>query len=602
MFTLLIDRITRSLTSKLVIAISLFMLLGGALLLLLVLKGQRQEFMEEAHSHAVSFSEVTQRSIRYDMLAANMGNIRRTLQSISESESVFGICIIGRNGTIRHSSLRQGDGQTSGRLFYPCTDCHENTFATLTNRLPDKREWVVHEAEPGGYRVLTLLDPIYNAPDCYTAQCHFHNGDEKVLGFLLTDYSLKKIDRVLAKNALGISVYLSIVVLAIALILSLILWAIVLKPFSSFSFAMKRIAAGDLSHRINITSEDELGRLARTFNEMAEELSLARQRADQWTETLEEEVEKQTRVIKETQDKLIQAEKMAALGRLTAEIAHQIRNPLTALGGFGRRLLKLASTTKEKQYAGIVVAEANRLERILRDVLVLSWKPQIVFERQPLTETVRTSVALFHDQCAEHHIAVRQQLEAELPVLLEKEHIRQAIDNLITNALDAMAEGGTLTITTQREFENNATYVALHVRDTGPGIPEQDLDQVVEPFYTTKKIGKGTGLGLAIARKIIIEHGGFIRIRNNSDHGVTVSLYFPFEESEDPSAATCWEYMQCGRDRDHNTDCPAFPHFGRICWAVAGTMCPGKVHGAFAQKLEDCKLCEFYREMHDKGG
>jgi phosphoglycerate-specific signal transduction histidine kinase len=126
-----------------------------------------------------------------------------------------------------------------------------------------------------------------------------------------------------------------------------------------------------MSHRrfiaeVPATSGDEIGRLTHTFNAMTEELNCARQRMQRWTQSLEEEVKKKTDEIMKTQGKLIQAEKMAALGRITADIAHEIRNPLTALGGFGRRLQKISCTEKEKVYADIIVSEVHRLEQILR--------------------------------------------------------------------------------------------------------------------------------------------------------------------------------------------------------------------------------------------
>ena len=128
---------------------------------------------------------------------------------------------------------------------------------------------------------------------------------------------------------------------ASAVILYLIFWRFVLNPITVLSRGMEGVISGDLSQIVSCPSKDEIGRLALTFNQMTNELHTSRQEMETWTQILAEEVENKTLGIKKAQDKLIESEKLAALGRLTADIAHEIRNPLSALGGFGRRLQKI---------------------------------------------------------------------------------------------------------------------------------------------------------------------------------------------------------------------------------------------------------------------
>jgi hypothetical protein len=163
-----------------------------------------------------------------------------------------------------------------------------------------------------------------------------------------------------------------------------------------------------------------------------------------------------------------------------------------------------------------------------------------------------------------------------------------------------MPDGGTLTVGTTAETIHNAHYVAVHVSDTGAGIPANKLRLIFEPFHTTKISGSGTGLGLSIAKKIVDEHGGFIQSVNNKGRGITFCLYFPCQTDEDLNRTPCWEFMKCGRDVNSEVKCPAHPNFGRSCWVVAGTFCEGKAQGTFAQKYEDCKKCEFYKKSIDK--
>jgi signal transduction histidine kinase len=212
-----------------------------------------------------------------------------------------------------------------------------------------------------------------------------------------------------------------------------------------------------------------------------------------------------------------------------------------------------------------------------------------------VNEIIEKSVNLFRENCEDQSINIKLQFETDLPVLIEKDQIEQAANNLISNAIDAMPEGGTLTVITKKEQANNIDYVAVHVLDTGKGISEKMLPLIFEPFYTTKKIGHGTGLGLSITRKIVEEHGGFIQAKNRSGKGLTVSMFFPYQSDAELKNIPCWEYMQCGRDVNDEIKCPAYPYFGHVCWAVAGTLCAGKIQGTFAQKIDDCRNCRFYK-------
>jgi hypothetical protein len=141
------------------------------------------------------------------------------------------------------------------------------------------------------------------------------------------------------------------------------------------------------------------------------------------------------------------------------------------------------------------------------------------------------------------------------------------------------------------------------VEDTGPGIPEADLARLFEPFWTTKKMGEGTGHGLPITRKIIEAHGGFMRMTNRPGGGLAASLWFPFQDEAALRRPPCWEAVHCGRAGDDVPDpCPAWPHFGRACWAVAGTQCEGRVRGTQAAILGDCCDCGFFRSMAPRDG
>ncbi|MEJ2689480.1 MAG: HAMP domain-containing sensor histidine kinase [Deltaproteobacteria bacterium] len=588
-------RINSSLTAKLVIAISVFVLVGSALIWLKEILGQRKALMRDALSKVITFSDLTQKSLHHDMLTSDREAIQITIAALGTSKAITSVRIINTNGLIVYSSHPGEINRQANMSRMICSSCHKKITVTPTTPV-HSRKWTIRQGA-NGKELLSVVDTIANEPSCSTAPCHVHSAKDAVLGFLISDLSLTPIQQSINRQIRSISTYIFLIVVIMASVLSVILWRLVIRPIHTLTNGMKRVSAGDLSSRINFVAKDEIGILGHTFNEMSAELAIARRRMLKWTQSLEEEVAKKAKEIKETQDKLIQAEKMAALGRMTADIAHEIRNPLTALGGFGRRLQKEATTAKQRQYAALIVEEADRLEHILKDVLTFSWEPRFHFEKVPLTETVSAAVKIFDEMLTENEIILEEHYNTEFPVLLEKDHVRQAILNLLANSLDAMDKGGILSVTTEQTRENDLCYVAVHIADTGPGIAEEKLEQVFEPFYTTKKIGQGTGLGLAICRKIVTEHGGFVRLKNRESGGLTASLYFPCQPEEELGSVPCWEFMHCGRDKDNSVKCPAYPHFGRACWAVAGTLCAGKVQGTYAQKLEDCRKCPFYQAI-----
>jgi len=319
-------------------------------------------------------------------------------------------------------------------------------------------------------------------------------------------------------------------------------------------------------------------------------------------ENLNDELEGYIDELQSMQEKLIQGEKLSALGRLTADVAHEIRNPLTSIGGFARRLNnKLTAGTREKEYAEIVMSEVDRLERILRDVLMFSKESKFEMENQQINDTVRDLVETFRGLCDEQSIKIETDFGESLPdILIDRDHVRQAVNNLISNAIDVMPDGGYLSIKTFNDEIYYAEYVVVEVKDTGPGLTKDVTEMIFEPFYTTKEIGVGTGLGLSICKKIMDEHNGLIFVDSELGVGTTFKMYFPYQSGENGSKIKCWEFHKCGVEKAEgavNMRCPAYPDYGRMCWAVAGTFCGKKVSGAVAQKLGDCRKCGFYKRV-----
>jgi signal transduction histidine kinase len=263
-------------------------------------------------------------------------------------------------------------------------------------------------------------------------------------------------------------------------------------------------------HKRSVGEEEFLTSIAHTLAGVIE-----RYRADQDKERLRVQ--------------LAQAEKLSALGRVTASVADEIRNPLTSVGGFARRLHKrLPESAPEQEYAEFIIAEVDRLEGILHDVLVFSRGGGPHRTENDLREIVGDAVKPFEERCRAQSIEIRRSHADVSRVRIDREQVLEAVKNLISNAIDSMPDGGMLSIITAMELREAKPYVTVRIGDTGRGISREEMSLIFEPFYTTKIQPKGTGLGLSIAKKVIEDHGGFIQAES-APSGSVFSVFFPVD-------------------------------------------------------------------------
>ncbi|MBK7975033.1 MAG: response regulator [Deltaproteobacteria bacterium] len=257
------------------------------------------------------------------------------------------------------------------------------------------------------------------------------------------------------------------------------------------------------------------------------EKALERQRLkaelSKYTEQLEEKVLDRTREIEEMQVRLMRFERLAAVGELVSVIAHEVRNPLVAIGGFARRLKKGASDAVETaKLAAIIVEEVDRLEKILKSMLDFAKSSRPTLRPEDPTRLVAKSLVLFEGEIKRAGVELKVEFEPNLPeVMLDGDQIRGVILNLVLNAVQAMPRGGRLTIRTTRSGDG----AAIEVEDTGLGITEDKLAHLFDPFFTTKPTG--TGLGLAIAQKTIHGHGGRLEVSSQVGRGSLFKIVLP---------------------------------------------------------------------------
>lgn len=226
------------------------------------------------------------------------------------------------------------------------------------------------------------------------------------------------------------------------------------------------------------------------------------------------------------QNRMIQWEKMAALGEMAATVAHDIRNPLVSIGGFTRRLRKsLLDDDKGVRYADIIIQEVDRLERTLDNVMSYS-RSYGNTEREPvaLYGLLSECAELFKENFKKKKISLQRRFDKDLPeIVLDERQIKQAVLNVLFNAGEAVGEGSEVIF--EARVQEDQELIVISIADSGGGIEEQDLNEIFTPFYTTKSAG--TGLGLTIAHRAVTGHGGEIRVDNRCGEGVTFSIHLP---------------------------------------------------------------------------
>lgn len=259
----------------------------------------------------------------------------------------------------------------------------------------------------------------------------------------------------------------------------------------------------------------------------------------QLNENLERKVEERTQELRETHKKLLQAEKVASIGKLAANVAHEINNPVAAINlkihlliKTQEELKKMLSDHKElsdkihKTIEGFDIIKRNtdRIAYIVKGLLHYARKPEDEMKRVDINQVLENFIEFIERQGTLQKINIMKDFSSHgSKVLAISNQLEQVFLNLITNARDAMPDGGNITVTTKPENR----YVEISIADTGHGIPEEKLDKIFEPFFTTKEIGKGTGLGLSVCKEIVESHGGEISVKSQVGKGTEFIIRLP---------------------------------------------------------------------------
>ena len=276
------------------------------------------------------------------------------------------------------------------------------------------------------------------------------------------------------------------------------------NPIKVLVDSTTRVATGNLDEQCKIRTHDEIGDLAAAFNQM-------------------------TRELKQSRDKLIQAERLATAGKMSASFAHEIRNPLSSMRMLAQLLMKKPEMSIEKHQQSLryILEEIERIDVIVKGLMDFAGPTALNLAKQPIAPVLRAVLALMEANLAHHQIELVLDLLPETPEIeFDSDKLKQAFMNVVLNAMEAMPQGGVLKVSTLMGEDKS---FGIKVADTGVGISEEDLVHLFEPFFTRKT--RGTGLGLANVKRILEEHGGRVDIESVLGEGTTVLMWLPMPVS-----------------------------------------------------------------------
>jgi signal transduction histidine kinase len=219
------------------------------------------------------------------------------------------------------------------------------------------------------------------------------------------------------------------------------------------------------------------------------------------------------------------------VGQLAAGVAHEIHSPLTSVQGYTELLLdEMAPDDPNREFLDIILNESHRVRDIVRGLLNLARQTEFRSEQADINQVAQEVLALVRPRLKKEDIDLEERYATDLPSLhLDVNRMKQVVLNLVTNAIHAMPQGGTLTVTS----ECVGSEVAMRITDTGVGISAENLPRIFEPFFTTKPVDQGTGLGLSISRGIMQEHGGRIEVESQEGKGSTFTVLLPVETADE---------------------------------------------------------------------
>ncbi len=461
---------------------------------------------------AYRVSDLAKKSLYNLMLKNERDELYNTIMLMGSEPGMERIRIYNKKGEIKFSTTESETGHIVDMKAEACYVCHAANQPIVSLPIQKKRR-IYRTAD--GRRIMGLINPIRNARECSNSGCHAHVPDQTILGVLDVQMSLDELDQAVVRTRATVFTLTIGLVIFSMILFAIIVYLIIYRPIHTLHTGMVRLAVGELDYRIEMDRKDELGMLAHSFNNMAENL-------------------------KGAYDRMLQVEKIASLGKMAATVAHELNNPLSGIVTYAKllqkRVLKDSQNKNDNQKIEksleLILSESLRCGNIVRNLLEFSRGSSANFQKSKLKDIVGRALGIVghHIELAKIEASSRIKIKPDT-ITCDPDQLLQAFVALFVNAVETMPDGGRLEITAQN-CAQNTNCIVIKISDTGPGVSENLRDKIFEPFFSTKKDKTGVGLGLAVVYGIIQRHKGKIWLESEQQKGSTFFIELPLTQPD----------------------------------------------------------------------
>lgn len=519
---------SHSLISKFTFRTGLVLLITISLFATFNISTLKKVFLQDAKDDVETLSEIILHTTHFQMLEDNRTRVYEMIDEVTQHEKIDRVRLYSTEGYVDFSTQDDELGKTREEMRRNEQEGDEEAILVESDSLKSNRRIFVNSQ---GVEILSVTTEIDNKPACFTAACHVHSPEVKILGYLEVQGTLAKIGVQASAYRDSIAIFGGTLMLIIIICLSWMTQSMVIDPVRDLLLHARKVSNMQLDSQLESKSKDEIGELSKAFNTMTVKLKEARDGYRELNETLEAKVLERTEEIEKVNYQLARSEKLASLGELVAGIAHEINNPLGGILMFANMFAEDKRLDDDQREDAItIVHETKRCADIVKRLLDFS-RTSIPDKRiKSLADIMENTLALVEHHASVNDVEIVRHYGIDLPdIEVDPTQIEQVFINLLVNACHAMPLGGRLTITMHADPQRELLITSIE--DSGQGINEENLGRIFDPFFTTKNQElngvAGTGLGLSVSYGIIENHGGHIKVQSVVDQGTKFTIELP---------------------------------------------------------------------------